>query len=76
MRRYNSLNNSKDGEGDVIDGLDNDSRSESTPFASDFEEGKKHTKTLFLVFTLFLGGLVIQVKICKIKAFDYQYYLF
>ena len=59
MRRYNSLNSSDDGEG--IDITDNPIREadETTPFSEvQYEDGRKHKKTLCLVFVLFFGGLV------------------
>jgi hypothetical protein len=59
MRRYNSLNSSKEGI-DSVDSIDVDEPRESTPFTIEFEDKKKYTKTLCLVFTLFFGGLVVS----------------
>lgn len=60
MRRsgYNSLNNSQDDEtGDGVDSSNNEEEKQQ-PFAEASFEVKTYRKTLFLVFTLFFGGLV------------------
>lgn len=74
MRRYNSLNSSKEGEGiDITDSVSSEPK-ESTPFSEiEFEDTKKYTKTLILVFTLFFVGLVcikpLQVSISFSNCF-------